>query len=883
MNRLFAYDRAVDDVIALAYSDAGGPANGFPSWFGISGQGVLDADVSADARFVALSTTAWNLSPGDGNAVSDVFVIDRTAAPLDLAISRAGESAEVGCGLLGAELPQILNWRMSTEPGGRFQVRVINRGETNREARVWIELASSGAVVDWPAGWTAEPDGARRLPELAPGESGVFGVCLPTPSADSMARLRVAVGIRGTTGALAVLDRVTALITTDLNAPGIELASWTADGAPSPSHVLDPSVDSSGQRIVFDAVTDSLVATDKNDRNDVFVRDRALATTRVLSVSRSGAAGTDWSIQARISTDGRLVSFSSWANNLGPDANYICDVFVKNLENGAVELASRRGSIYGNYGSGSAALCDGKHVVFQSYATNLVVGDTNRQGDIFLLDRTSTNLSLISRSATGAPGNGASESPSMSASGRFVAFSSLADNLGSYPDTNSFHDAFLWDATSKTPELLTVGRSGSAALGQSLVTGISDDGRYVSLISDAPDLPGGLTDGRPHFYLLDRFDQVFYPAENWLPPDSPGQAVAHFTVGDDGEWLLFGLRREAGTGHERRFETRIELVHRPTGRRQVVAAGSRGPGAPADGFSEVNISRQGLLGLRRFLAFLGEGREGRAFISQAYLFDRTQPSIQVQAGRSQDHLRLFTDSETNSILREINVLVTPGAPSEFCLLLRNASDFPDTLQLQATHLGPEWQLELHSGPDTSPLALPFSFFNLASQAQVTLSGRLTLTTGVALPTPVELALGSTANRSVMEHIRIKPLLDSDADQIADAWEFQYFGNLTVAAAGTDADSDGQTDRDEFLTGTHPTACLPPLALNAVALLPDGRLRLEWPAVADRFYVVERSAALDLPFAPRSEALPGRAGVIEFLDTLEPGTSASFYRILADLP
>jgi hypothetical protein len=86
--------------------------------------------------------------------------------------------------------------------------------------------------------------------------------------------------------------------------------------------------------------------------------------------------------------------------------------------------------------------------VFQSYATNLTPGDTNRHGDVFVIDRATTNLSLISRSINGAPGNGDSEWPIIAASGRFVAFYSMADNLGTHPDTNGSQDAFLWDTVS---------------------------------------------------------------------------------------------------------------------------------------------------------------------------------------------------------------------------------------------------------------------------------------------------------------------------------------------------------------------------------------------------------------------------------------------------
>jgi hypothetical protein len=716
---------------------------------------------------------------------------------------------------------------------------------------------------------------------MAPGASATFGVFLPAASTESSARVQVAVGVRDATGGPVIGDRATVLALTDLKAPDTELASWAADGTPSPRHANNPSVDSNGQRVAYDTFTDSIVLTDKNDHNDVFVWDRARWQTGIVGPA-GGAAATDWSLDAQISANGRCVAFSSYANNMGPDANHNGDIFVKDLDTGAVQLASRYGAAYGNYSSEWATMCDDRYVAFHSYANNLAIGDANRQCDVFVFDRTTAALSLISCSVDGAPGNGPSWYPRTSASGRFVTFSSMADDLGSNPDTNSFEDAYIWDATTKTVELLSVGLSGAAAQGQTYPTGVSDDGRYVSLMSDASDLPGGLRDGRPHLYLLDRTERVFYPAERWLDPETPSAAVNYFTVGDDGEWLALGSQRELGVGDQRLLETRLELVQRTTGRCQTVATGLRGPGASRDGFSEVHGSLAGLLGQRRFLVFQGDGREGREFIQQAYLFDRAQPRVEVQFGRTSDRLRRSTDAESNPLLRELQLLVTPGTPAMFHLVLRNAGEFADTLELTATQMAAEWQLALQVPPGNETLALPLSFSNLAAQAEVALGGALVLSPGIA-PSPVELTLRSAANRAVMEHIRIQPLLDSDADQMADVWELEHFGNLTAATAGTDADHDGQTDRDEFLTGTHPAAAQPPLALSAVALLPDGRLRLEWPAVADRVYLVQRSAALDLPFASRGEPIPGRAGAIEFLDTLDPGTSAAFYRILVELP
>ncbi len=148
-----------------------------------------------------------------------------------------------------------------------------------------------------------------------------------------------------------------------------------------------------------------------------------------------------------ISADGRYVAFLSWATNLVPgDTNGSGDVFVHDRQLSTTERVSIDSSGAQEDGSCSSISisADGRYVAFQSYATNLVPGDTGLYEDIFVRDRQLGTTERVSVDSSGAQGNDDSYSPSISADGRYVAFYSAADNL--VPgDTGGLWDIFVRD------------------------------------------------------------------------------------------------------------------------------------------------------------------------------------------------------------------------------------------------------------------------------------------------------------------------------------------------------------------------------------------------------------------------------------------------------
>jgi Tol biopolymer transport system component len=218
------------------------------------------------------------------------------------------------------------------------------------------------------------------------------------------------------------------------------------------------------------------------------------ATTERVSVSSTDEQANRDCRSPSISADGRFVAFASEADNLVPnDTNGKEDVFIRDRLTGTTERVSV--SSAGEQGNGVSAgpsiSADGRFVAFSSIATNLVPGDANATTDVFVRDSLSGTTELVSISTAGGQGNYGSGDPSISRDGRFVAFTSEATNLVAH-DGNEYRDVFVRDRAAGTTQcmsLSTLGRTGNSISEKSVIT---PDGRFVAFFSFATDLlPGG--------------------------------------------------------------------------------------------------------------------------------------------------------------------------------------------------------------------------------------------------------------------------------------------------------------------------------------------------------------------------------------------------------
>jgi Tol biopolymer transport system component len=267
-----------------------------------------------------------------------------------------------------------------------------------------------------------------------------------------------------------------------------------------------PSISADGRYIAFESQATNLVFGDTNAANDVFVRDRVTGQTTRVSISSAGiqANGNSW--RPSISADGRYVAYQSEATNLAPgDTNGKEDVFVHDRVTGQitrVSVSSAGAQANGDSGSPSIS-ADGRYVAFHSWATNLVTGDTNSRDDIFVHDRVTGETARVSISSAGAQANSDSWSPSISADGRYIAFHSGATNL--VPgDNNNAWDVFVHDRVTGETVRVSVSSGGTEANGYSDTPSISANGRYIAFKSDATNLVPGDTNGLGDILVHDR-------------------------------------------------------------------------------------------------------------------------------------------------------------------------------------------------------------------------------------------------------------------------------------------------------------------------------------------------------------------------------------------
>lgn len=184
--------------------------------------------------------------------------------------------------------------------------------------------------------------------------------------------------------------------------------------------------------VAFESRAANLTDNDTNGATDVFVYDDETRKTVRVSISSSGIQGNGGSFSPAITPDGRVVVFESLATNLVPeDTNRHRDIFVHDRKTGLTTRVSvdSRGNQADNFSQAPHLSADGRYIVFESLASNLVSGDTNGVIDVFVHDRQGGQTSRVSVGNDGAQANNASVNPTISADGRYVTFESFATNL----------------------------------------------------------------------------------------------------------------------------------------------------------------------------------------------------------------------------------------------------------------------------------------------------------------------------------------------------------------------------------------------------------------------------------------------------------------------
>jgi Tol biopolymer transport system component len=229
-------------------------------------------------------------------------------------------------------------------------------------------------------------------------------------------------------------------------------------------------------------------------------------TTERVSLGPNGVQGNGRSSRPALSADGRFVAFTSDASNLVPgDTNGFGDVFVRDRRTGTTARVSlgTNGVQANSFSSDPALSAGGRFVAFTSEASNLVPGDTNGRQDVFVRNHQTGTTERVSLGTSGVQGNDYSEAPALSSDGRFVAFASLASNLVP-DDTNGQTDVFVRDHRTGVTERFSLGPNRVQGNNGSSDPALSAGGRFVAFASGASNLVPGDTNGERDVFVRDR-------------------------------------------------------------------------------------------------------------------------------------------------------------------------------------------------------------------------------------------------------------------------------------------------------------------------------------------------------------------------------------------
>jgi archaellum component FlaF (FlaF/FlaG flagellin family) len=379
-----------------------------------------DLTISKTGRYVAFSSLASNLVPGDTNGVSDIFVRDRLT----------GKTTRVSVSSAGVQGNAASTWP-SISGGGRFVAFQSNAsnlvpGDANAVRDIFVRDRKNHTT--------------KRISASSPEANGASGA--PSISADGRF---VAFDSSATTLVPGDTNAVSDVFVRDRKLGTTRRMSRSSTGAQGNELSSYAAISGDGRFVAFASDATNFAGGDTNTFGDIYVRDRKTGTTRRVSVRSGGGQADSDSYYPALSGGGRYVAFESSATNLvSGDSNVAADIFVRDRKTGKTRRVSvRSGGTQGNLAAYDAAISgDGRFVVFTSNATNLVSGDSNLSRDVFVRDRLTGKTKRVSVSSGGGQGTVGGGPGKISADGRFVAFNSFSSNLVS-GDTNVFYDIFV--------------------------------------------------------------------------------------------------------------------------------------------------------------------------------------------------------------------------------------------------------------------------------------------------------------------------------------------------------------------------------------------------------------------------------------------------------
>jgi Tol biopolymer transport system component len=264
-----------------------------------------------------------------------------------------------------------------------------------------------------------------------------------------------------------------------------------------------PAISADGNIVVFESRSTNLHPFDTNSSMDIFARYIAEGATQLVSVNEFGnGSGYGDNVAPTLSADGKIVAFRSTSPYLDPldrDTNW--DIYARNMTTGRTDLVTvnAAGTGPGNDVNGyydPVVSADGSTVAFVSDANDLVASANNPNSvrNVFARDLITHTTVLVSVNAAGtSSANESSAAPTISANGRFIAFTSYANDIDPL-DTDvgrgdNTVDVFVRDLMSNVTKLISVNSDGTGSGNdESDSPEISANGDVVAFVSSANNL-----------------------------------------------------------------------------------------------------------------------------------------------------------------------------------------------------------------------------------------------------------------------------------------------------------------------------------------------------------------------------------------------------------
>lgn len=479
-------------------------------------------------------------------------------------------------------------------------------------------------------------------------------------------------------------------------APTTARVSLASDGAQGNGQSWHATTSPDGRYVAFSSGANNLVAGDTNGTNDVFVRDRQTNSTTRVSVASDGSQSNGWSDYPAISQDGRYVAFSSSASNLvAGDTNGTGDVFVRDRQtNTTTRLSIATGGTQGNSESDHPSIsADGRYVAFDSPASTLVAGDSNGDRDIFLRDRVANTTIRVSVTSDGSQVDGFSGAlnPDISADGRYVAFEHDSSTLVT-PDVDASSEVFVRDVVANTTERVMIHLTRPQGWGSASGPSISANGRYVAFSSGSDDLvPNhGGPPGSADIFVRDRVagtTTIGSIASDGTQANGNSQAP---DISADGNVVAFTSWATNLVPNDTNALGDLFVRHRQTGTTTRVSVASDG-GQAAGGGGSVD-GRTSLSGNGRIVAFYSEATNLVAgdtngqpdiFVRDRGLITPPVPAAQTRGhaiqGKATTSRRADpVDSATGAFVNAVTDLTVPAAGVPFSFTRTYNSNDPVT-------------------------------------------------------------------------------------------------------------------------------------------------------------------------------------------------------------